>query len=70
MYRGWTVTELGTGRCREGRPTLGLLFTHSKDCMTSAGRGHHWSSEDFTLHHSPSELVHLLIDRCVCRTLK
>lgn len=40
MYRGWTVTELGTGHSREGRPTLGLLFTHSKNCMNSAGRGH------------------------------
>ena len=55
VYRGWAVTEVklvctedGRSQCwarvvLEGRPTLGLLFTHSKGCMNSAGHG--WSPQ-------------------------
>lgn len=67
VYGGWMVTVLGTS-CYRGQ-ACPWLSVHTFKGLYELSRAWVGSSEDFTLHRLSSELVHLLIDRCVCRTL-
>lgn len=68
VYGGWAVTVLGTG-CSRGQ-AYPWPSVHTFKGLHELSRAWVESSEDFTLHRLSSELVHLLMDRRVCRTIK